>query len=63
MLKYIATPVFIILAILTYRDAIYVCIIPGPLSFIGSMWFMYLVMAVVHADGWVRLLHGAMRSS
>jgi hypothetical protein len=56
MLRLIATPLFLALALASSVEPIYLCAIPGPFSFLGSMWFMYLVMALVHCEGWFVLL-------
>lgn len=61
MFRFIATPLFLVLAAFNYQEAVYLCVIPGPLGFMGTMWFMYLVMAVVHIDGWVEWLRGMMQ--
>jgi hypothetical protein len=63
MLKLIATPVFLSLAMVNYNEAIYLCVIPGPFSFLSSMWFMYLVMAVIHIDAWLELLRARLAKS
>lgn len=61
MFKFVATPLFLALAMINYQEAVYLCVIPGPFSFLGTMWFMYLVMAIVHIDGWVDWLRGMMQ--
>jgi hypothetical protein len=55
MLKFVATPLFLVLAAITSADPVYLCSLPGPFSFVGSMWFMYLAMAAVHAQPWLDL--------
>ncbi|NJM34857.1 MAG: hypothetical protein HC850_09265 [Rhodomicrobium sp.] len=57
MLRFVATPLFLALAAVNYNEAVYLCVIPGPFSFLGSMWFMYLLMALVHADRWFELVY------
>jgi hypothetical protein len=60
MFKFIATPLFLALAAINYNEGIYLCAVPGPLSVLGTMWVMYLVMAIVHADSWLSLLRKVM---
>lgn len=61
MLKLIATPLFLALAMVNYQEGVSLCVLPGPFGFLGTMWFMYLAMAVVHIDGWVDWLREIMR--
>ena len=56
MLKFIATPLFLALATINYDEAIYLCVMPGSFGFLSAMWFMYLLMAIVHGDCWVSLV-------
>jgi hypothetical protein len=56
MLRLAATPLFLLLTGIASADPVYLCAIPGPFSFVGSMWFMYLAMAAVHMQPWIDLL-------
>jgi hypothetical protein len=56
MFRFVASPIFLILAVLNYEGALNFCVVPGPISFVGSMWFMYVVMAIVHAEAWLEWL-------
>jgi len=56
MLKFVSTPLFLVLAAISYKDTVYLCVMPGSFSFLSSMWFMYLIMAVVHAESWANWL-------
>jgi hypothetical protein len=60
MLRLAATPVFLLLTGIASADPVYLCTIPGPFSFVGSMWFMYLAMAAVHMQPWLDLLRQRM---
>lgn len=60
MFRFFVTPICLGLALFNLREPMAICAIPAPLSFLGSMWFMYLVMAVIHAEPWLdRLRRGA----
>ena len=63
MFRFLGTPLFLALAIINYGEAVYLCVIPGAFGFLGSMWFMYLLMALVHLDCWVNWFMRPMRGS
>jgi len=62
MIKLIATPLFLALAAINFQEPVYLCVLPGPFGFLGTMWFMYLVMAIVHIEGWLDLLRRPLRT-
>jgi hypothetical protein len=54
-MSYAATPIFFLMALVTYYQAPAMCTAPGEYGFLSSMWMMYVVMGVVHASPWLLL--------
>ncbi len=55
MLKLLATPAFLVLAVINHRQPSPLCTVAGDLGFLSSMWFMYVVMAAAHGGAWLQL--------
>jgi hypothetical protein len=51
-----AMPAFMALAAISFFAPSPICTIPGPVGFLTSMWFMYLVMAAAHSGAWFPLV-------
>lgn len=54
-MAFAAAPVFLLMAIIAYMQHPPLCTAPGDLGFLSSMWFMYVVMCVVHSEPWLSL--------
>ncbi len=54
-MSYAATPIFLLMAFVTYYQAPGMCTAPGEYGFLSSMWMMYVVMGGVHASPWLSL--------
>jgi hypothetical protein len=55
-MSYAASPIFFILAFVTYYQAPAMCSVPGDYGYLSSMWLMYAVMGAVHASPWCQLV-------
>lgn len=51
-MSYAATPIFILMALITYYQGPSICTVSGDFGFLSSMWLMYVVMGVVHVSPW-----------
>ncbi len=54
-MAFAAAPVFLLMAIIAYLQHPPLCTAPGGLGYLSSMWFMYVVMSVVHSEPWLSL--------
>ena len=54
-MAFAATPVFLLMAVITYLQNPPLCTVPGNLGFLSAMWFMYAIMSAVHAGPWLAL--------
>lgn len=54
-MSYAATPIFFLMALVTYYQAPSMCTAPGEFGFLSTMWAMYVIMGVVHASPWLLL--------
>jgi hypothetical protein len=57
MLNLVLTPIFLGLAVINFLQPSPICIVPGALGFLSSMWLMYLLMGLSHAAICVALLN------
>ena len=51
-MSFAATPIFFLMAFLTYFQAPPLCTVGGDLGFLSSMWLMYVIMGAVHSGPW-----------
>ena len=51
-MSYAASPIFFLMALVTYFQMPALCAVPGYLS---SMWLMYVIMGAVHVSPWFQL--------
>ena len=54
-MSYAASPIFFIMALVTYLQAPGLCTVPGTYGYLSSMWLMYVIMGAVHAGPWFLL--------
>jgi hypothetical protein len=62
-MSYAASPIFFIMAFLTYVQMPGLCAVPGGYGYLSSMWFMYVVMGAVHASPWFLLVWEPLKRS
>jgi hypothetical protein len=62
-MSYAASPIFFLMAWITYLEGPGMCSIPGDFGYLGSMWFMYVVMGAVHASPWFWLVWDPIRNT
>jgi hypothetical protein len=66
LMNFAAAPIFFLMAIVTYLQtfqASMLCTATGGFGFISTMWFMYVVMAVVHSEAWVSLAWNTLKKA
>jgi hypothetical protein len=55
-MSYAASPIFFLMAFVTYFQAPLMCTVPGEFGFLSTMWLMYAIMGAVHAGPWFSLV-------
>jgi len=54
-MSFAATPIFLLMAFVTYFQLPPLCAVPGSFGFLSTMWLMYAIMGVVHSGPWFSL--------
>jgi hypothetical protein len=55
-MSYAASPIFFIMALVTYLHMPALCAATGDYGYLSSMWLMYAIMGAVHASPWFWLV-------
>jgi hypothetical protein len=51
-MSFAATPIFLLMALVSYFQSPPMCTVAGDYGFLSTMWWMYVIMGVVHASPW-----------
>ncbi|MFY9641588.1 MAG: hypothetical protein WCD20_04145 [Rhodomicrobium sp.] len=51
-MSFAATPIFLLMAFVTYFQGPALCTVTGDFGFLSSMWLMYAIMGAVHSGPW-----------
>ena len=62
-MSYAASPIFFIMALVTYFQMPGLCSAPGSFGYLSSMWLMYVIMGAVHVSPWFQLAWEPLKSA
>lgn len=62
-MSYAASPIFFLMAFVTYFQAPGMCSVPGDFGLLSTMWLMYVIMGAVHASPWALLAWNGMKAA
>jgi hypothetical protein len=62
-MSYAASPIFFLMALVTYFQVPAMCVVMGDFGFLSTMWMMYVIMGAVHSSPWLLLAWTPLKSA